>query len=622
MSRMSGQGMGMGKMKFDDLTEKPDLSRAMLLRIGRYFAPYWKQTACVLLVLLATSVLGLLPPLLVQQIVDRALPKGDMSLLVWLVSASLAATLASGLLGVLQSYLNSYISQNIVYDMKNQMYRHLQGMPLQFFSTVQQGEVITRMTSDIAGIQGVFSGTVVSVASNVLILASTAGTLFWMNWKLALVSVIIIPLFITPTRRMGSIRWKLAKRTQEKTAEQNHIVEETLSLSGYMLMKLFTREQREWNRFREANAETTSLQIRESMAGRWFMMLVNTFASIGPMLIYLYGGYLFIQGEISVGAILTFVALLGRLYAPAGALTNLYVEIKRSVALFQRIFAYFDMEPQIVDRPGASPLRLGANYGSSQASGDSNTPATAEIEFREVSFAYQSDKPSLRNISFTAPAGTMTALVGPSGAGKTTITNLIPRLYEAASGQIRVAGQDITSYTLHSLRSQIGLVTQDTYLFNGTIRENLLYASETAGEEELIRACRAAYIHDFIASLPEGYDTVVGNRGIKLSGGEKQRIAIARVLLKNPSIVILDEATSALDTVSEYYVQQAMAELLRGKTGIVIAHRLSTIMAADQILVVSGGEIAERGRHAELLDRGGIYRELYDKQFGQAVPQP
>ncbi|MDO3409286.1 ABC transporter ATP-binding protein [Saccharibacillus sp. CPCC 101409] len=593
----------MGRMKFNETSDKPDLSPAMLRRIAGYFAPYRRRTLAVLAVLVVTSLLGLLPPLLIQQIVDKALPGKDLRLLAFLVSASLATTVLSGVLGVLQSYLNTYISQHIVYDMKNRMYRHLQSLPLSFFSNVKQGEVITRMTSDIAGIQGIFSGTLVSFASNVLVLVSTAVTLFLMNGKLALLSLCVLPLFAAPTRRMGRVRWKLAKQTQEKISEQNRIVEETLGLSGYLLMKLFARDGKEYEGFRTANADTTRLQIRESTAGRWFMMMVGTFGSIGPMLIYLYGGYLFIQGEISIGAIIAFVALLGRLYGPVGSLTNLYVDIKRSVALFQRIFEYFDLDSEIKDIPDAAAAVPDGGIG-----------------FRDVSFAYQADKPALRGISFDAKPGTVTALVGPSGAGKTTITQLIPRLYEVDSGSVSVGGADVRSVTLEALRSRIGLVTQDTYLFNGTIRENLLYADENADEDKMIAACRAAYIHDFIAGLPDGYDTVVGNRGIKLSGGEKQRIAIARVLLKNPPVVILDEATSALDTRSEYHVQQAMNALLRGKTGIVIAHRLSTVRSADQILVVDGGRIAERGRHDELLALGGLYKELHDKQFAAKTP--
>ncbi|WP_254075308.1 ABC transporter ATP-binding protein [Paenibacillus tritici] len=596
---MGPGGSGFGKLKFNDDEAKPNLSKALLLRIVKYFLPYWKQTLLVMLVLCISAVLGLLPPLLIQQIIDRALPGKNLQLLVLLVVASLATTVVSGLLGVLQNYLNSFISQNIVHDMKNQMYRHLQGMPLQFFSGVKQGEVITRMTSDIAGIQGVFNSTIVNFASNLFILISTAATLFIMNWKLALLGILVVPLFIMPTRKMGNLRWKLAKETQEKISEQNQIIEETLSLSGYMLMKLFTREDTELAGFRTVNAQATRLQIRESMAGRWFMLVLTTFTSIGPMLIYLYGGYLFIQGELTVGAIITFVALLGRLYSPVMQMTNLYVDVNRSVALFERIFDYFDMDPLIVDTPLALP---------ESADGE-------DIVFEQVDFSYHPDKPALRGISFTAAAGSLTALVGPSGAGKTTITNLIPRLYELQAGVIRIGGKDIREFTLHSLRSQIGLVTQDTYLFNGTIRENLLYANAGATEAELIAACEAAYIHDFIMKLPEGYGTVVGNRGIKLSGGEKQRISIARVLLKNPPVIIMDEATSSLDTVSEYYIQQAMHELLRGKTSIVIAHRLSTIRAADTILVVQDGMIAESGQHDTLLAQDGLYRDLYNKQF-------
>ncbi|ACT00570.1 ABC transporter related [Paenibacillus sp. JDR-2] len=590
--------MGFNKMKFDD-GAKPNITKAMLVRISAYFVPYWKQTVVVLFILLLSSGLGLLPPIFIQHIVDDALPNKDMRLLVELVLISLAATVASSLLGVLQSYLNSYISQNIVYDMKNQMYRHLQKMPLQFYSNVKQGEVITRMTSDISGIQGVFNSTVVNFASNLFILATTLGTLFVMNWKLAILGMVVVPLFLFPTRKMGRVRWKIAKETQEKMSEQNHIIQETLSISGYLLMKLFTKERKEYEGFKAVNAESTRLQIRESMAGRWFMMLLSTFTTIGPMLIYLYGGYLYIQGEISVGEIISFVALLGRIYGPFGQMTNLYVDINRSIALFERIFDYFDMEPVIVNKPEALPADISGQ----------------DIEFVDVSFAYLKDKPALRNISFTAESGTMTALVGPSGAGKTTITNLLPRLYERSSGRIRIGGTDIKDMTLESLRSQIGLVTQDSYLFNGTIRENLMYANDEASEEEMRVACKAAYIHEFIMELPDGYDTVVGNRGMKLSGGEKQRISIARVLLKDPAIIILDEATSSLDTVSEYYIQKAMSVLLQNKTSIVIAHRLSTIMASDQILVVQDGAIVEKGRHEELLLQNGVYKDLHAKQF-------
>ncbi|WP_235822135.1 ABC transporter ATP-binding protein [Gottfriedia luciferensis] len=592
---------GFGRMKFDKNAQKPTITKAILFRIAKYFIPYWKQTILVMLILLITSVLGILPPIIIQHIVDTALPNKDMSLLVYLVLASLCTTIISGLLGVWQNYLNAYVSQKIIYDMRNQMYVHLQQMPLQFYSNVKQGEVITRMTSDISGVKAVFDSTIVSFANNLFILISTAVTLLVINWKLGILGLIIVPLFIIPTRKMGSVRWSISKQTQEKTSEQNHIIQETLNISGYLLMKLFTKEQKEFQNFDEINEQSTTLKIKESMAGRWFMMILTTFTSIGPMLIYLYGGYLFFNGEITIGAIISFVALLDRLYAPVGQLTNLYINIISSIALFERIFEYFDMKLTIKDRENATEMNV----------------THLDIEFKEVSFAYKQDKIALQNISFTAPSGTMTALVGPSGAGKTTITNLIPRLYDITSGSIKIGDRDIREFTLQSLRSHIGLVTQDSYLFNGTIKENLLYAKHDATDEEIINACKAAYIHDFIMELQDGYDTVVGNRGIKLSGGEKQRISIARVLLKNPEIIILDEATSSLDTLSEFYIQSAIQELLKNKTSIVIAHRLSTIMAADHIIVLKDGQIVEEGKNEELLKQNGLYTELYKKQFGK-----
>ncbi|CAH1059042.1 ABC transporter ATP-binding protein [Paenibacillus pseudetheri] len=593
--------MRVGRMKFNDHESAIKLNQALIIRISKYFQPYWRHTLLVMVILCLTSSLGILPSIFIQYIIDQALPEKDLRFLCLLVIASLTTTMVSGLLGVWQSYLNAFISQNIVYDMKNQMYRHLQKMPLQFFSTVKQGEVITRMTSDISGIQGVFNGTVVSFFNNILVLSSTAIALIMMNWKLALLGMFAVPLFIFPTRKMSQIRWKLAKQTQEKMSEENQIIQETLSFSGYILMKLFTREEKEYEGFKAVNAESARLQIRESTAGRWFIMVMTTFTSIGPMLIYLYGGYLFIQGEITIGAIIAFVTLLGRLYGPVNQLTSLYIDIKRSLALFERIFEYFDMELQINDHPHAVAIE---------------NNVIKDIKFQNVTFSYQNGNPTLQNISFIASAGKMTALVGASGSGKTTITNLILRLYDIDSGSITIGGIDIRLLTLQSLRSQIGLVTQETYLFNGTIKENLQYANYSAPKEEMINACKAAYIHEFIINLPNGYDTVVGNRGVKLSGGEKQRISIARVLLKNPPIIIMDEATSSLDAVSEYYIRKAMDYLLMNKTSIVIAHRLSTINNASHIIVVNDGRIAEEGDKEHLLGRDGVYKELYERQFG------
>lgn len=602
---LMGMGMGMGfgrmsRMAFEGENEpKVKISKELVFRSLKYFIPYWKHITAVFITITISSILGLVPPILVKNIIDNALPNKNLKLLGMLILASFCATLILSLLGVLENFLNTWVSRYIIYDMKNQMYKHLEYMSMKFFSTEKPGDIITRITSDIGGIQNVFNGTVVNLLRNALVLVTTAVALISMNWKLAILGMFIIPLFIIPTKKVGKVRWRIAMQTQQKTAELNQIIQETLSISGSILVKIFTKEKDEYEKFKKINLESTKLQIKEAMAGRWFGMVINLFTTMGPMFIYFYGGYLYIKGEISVGAIIAFVTLLNRLYGPVGQLSNIHVELTRSMALFQRIFDYFDKKHDIVDSPDAKPL----------------PNIKGDIKFENVCFSYTGEQQTLKDISFTAPSGKMVALVGPSGAGKTTITNLIPRLYDADSGVISIDGIDIKKITIESLRSQIGVVTQDTYLFNGTIKENLLYAKSDATDEELVEACKAAYIHDFIMSLPQGYDTLVGNRGIKLSGGEKQRISIARVILKNPRIIIMDEATSSLDTVSESLIQMAIKPLLKNRTSIVIAHRLSTIIAADMILVVENGRIVEQGTHEQLLENNGLYKQLYDKQF-------
>ncbi len=602
MNMAGGMGMGWKSLKYSsEQAPKPKITKTMLLRILRYFIPYWRHLIVVITAITATALLGLIPPLLTQRIIDVALPGKNLYLLGMLTLASLGATVAIGLIGVGQNYLNTWISSHITFNMRNQMYKHLEYMSLSFFSNVKTGEIITRMTSDIGGVQDVFRNTVVNTISNVFILVSTAAVLLSMNWKLAIAGILVVPLFAFPTRKVGKVRWKIASETQGKLGELNQIIQETLSISGSTLLKIFTREKDELEGFKKINTEVTKLQIKESNAGRWFIMTITIFATIGPLLIYFWGGYLFIKEEISVGAIIAFVALLGRLYGPVVQLSSIHIDITRSLALFERIFEYLDKKPDIEDAPTAKPLGT----------------VEGRVVFRNVGFSYNEKQAALENISFTSEPGKMIALVGPSGAGKTTVTNLIPRLYDVCSGSITIDGKDIRQVTLESLRANIGIVMQDSYLFNGTIKENLLYAKKNAADKELEAACRDAYIHDFIMSLPEGYDTVVGNRGIKLSGGEKQRISIARIILKNPGIMILDEATSALDSVSESYIQQAIKPLLKGRTSFVIAHRLSTVMMADRILVLDKGRIVETGRHEELLEKNGLYKVLYDTQFAE-----
>ena len=483
--------------------------------------------------------------------------------------------------------------------MKNQMYDHLEHMSLTFFSIAKPGEIITRMNSDIDGIQDIFNTTVVNALSSIFVIVSTAVVLISMNWKLAILGMFVLPLFVLPTRRVGKLRWKIALSSQEKISQLNQIVQETLGISGAILMKIFTKEKDEYRNFEKINKEVITLQIKESLAGRWFMMTISIFTTIGPMLIYFYGGYLFIHGQITIGAIIAFVALLGRLYGPVIQISNIHIDITRSFALFGRIFEYFDKEAEIDDITNGQIMHS----------------VKGLIEFEDINFSYNGLQTALKDINFTAMPGEMVALVGPSGAGKTTITNLIPRLYDATGGRIKIDGIDIKSVTLESLRSQIGIVMQEPYLFNASIRDNLLYGKKEATDEEVITACKASYIHDFIMNLPEGYNTIVGNRGIKLSGGEKQRVSIARVILKNPRIIILDEATSSLDSVSEDYIQKAMVPLLEGRTSLVIAHRLSTVLAADKIIVIENGNIVEMGKHVELLKENGLYKNLYNTQF-------
>lgn len=591
---------GMGRMRFvDENVEPPKITKYILIRILKYFVPYTKQMIVAVLAILISAILGIIPPILIKNIVDIALPQKNLKLLGIFILTSISITIILGLVQVGQSYLNNWIAKHIIYNMKNQMYDHLENMSLTFFSTTKPGEIITRMNSDIDGIQDIFNTTVVNALSSFFVLASTAVVLVSMNWRLALLGMFVLPLFVIPTRKVGKLRWKIASKSQEKIAQLNQIVQETLGISGAILMKIFTKEKDEYKNFEKINGEVIRLQIKESLAGRWFMMTINIVTTIGPMLIYFYGGYLFIHGQITIGGIIAFVALLGRLYGPVIQLSNIHIDITRSFALFGRIFEYFDKKQEIIDIPGVDVMHS----------------IKGLIEFEGVNFSYNGFQEVLKDINFIARPGEMIALVGPSGAGKTTITNLIPRLYDATSGKIKIDGVDIKAVTIESLRGQIGIVMQEPYLFNASIKENLLYGKKDATNEEIVNACKAAYIHDFIMTLPEEYNTVVGNRGIKLSGGEKQRVSIARVILKNPRIIILDEATSSLDSVSEEYIQKAMVPLLNGRTSLVIAHRLSTVLAADKILVIQNGNIVEMGKHEDLLKADGLYKNLYYTQF-------
>ena len=607
---MAGPGGRMGGPGGRFLTEEekanqPKVTKELLLRVFSYLKPYWKQLAAVLACIIVSSIMTLMPSVLTGRIIDEGLIGRNFGRLVYLIVLSLLVTLGANLIGVAESYLNSWIAQHITFDMRNNMYRHLQQMSQRFFTSNNQGDIITRMTSDISGVESVITNTFTSILSNAITLIVAMTAMYRKNWILATVGLIIVPLFTIPTRKAGKTRWTLTRESQECSDEINGILNETLSVSGQMLVKLFCKEEYEYEKYESANRRMIALNIKERMAGRWFRVVLSTITSVGPMLLYLVGGVLMMKynEDLTVGDITVLVALLGRMYGPVNQLLNIQVDWIRSMAMFSRIFEYFDMPVEIKNKENAI------------------VPDHAEgnVSFSHVDFSYEPDRQILKDVSFELEAGHSIAIVGPSGSGKSTIINLIPRLYDVGAGSVCFDGVDVRELDLAFLRSQIGVVTQETYLFNGTIRDNLLYVKPDATEEEIIAACDKANILDFIQNQEKGFDTMVGNRGLKLSGGEKQRLSIARVLLKDPALLIFDEATSALDSISEQKIQDAIDPLVASRTSILIAHRLSTILSADEILVVKAGEIVERGTHKELVNAGGVYADLYETQFKGAM---
>lgn len=570
-----------------------------LRRVARFLVPYWPPLAFLLAIVGVSSLFGLVPPLIIRGIIDSAIGQGDRGLLLWLSVASVGVAVGIGLTGVLQSYVNTLVSQRIMYDLKVAIYERLQSLSLRFFTSTKTGEMMSRLTSDINGIDNVVSGSLVSVVSNLVTLVSTLAVMAAISWQLTILSLVVLPWLVLPTITVGRIRRRLRRQRQQLNAAVNTHMQETLNVSGFMLIKAFSRERREAARFRRENRDLMQLQVREAFVGRWFFMILGVVTAGGPALLYWYGGGQVISGQLSIGTVVAFVALLGRLYSPATSLMSLHVEIMTAAAYFERIFQYLDLQPEIADSPDATPLAA----------------PRGRVEFQDVSLEYVPGRKALDGVTFTVEPGQLVALVGPSGAGKSSVTYLVLRLYDPTSGRVLVDGHDLSSVTQDSIRHQIGTVTQETFLFHASIRENLLFAKPDASRAELEDACRAAFIHDFILTLPDGYDTIVGERGYRLSGGEKQRLAIARVMLKDPRIFLLDEATSSLDTHSERYIQAALSSLMAGRASIVIAHRLSTVLAADCILYLDGGRVLERGTHDDLLALGGLYSRLYKEQL-------
>ena len=605
---MAGRGLGpRGFLTEEEKQNAPKISKELLIRILKYLKPYWLQLIIVFAIIILSSVLGLLPSLITARIIDEAILGKDFALLIQLVILAIITLAVSNIVGVLESYINSWVSQRIVYDMKNEMFQHLQKMPHSFFTSEKQGDIITRMNSDISGVATVISSILTNIISNVCTVITTIVALFNIDAKLSLIGILVIPLLVLPTKSAGKNRWQLLSKSREKMDELNDVINESLSVSGSLLIKLFTQEETINKKFDAINKEVVALSVKESRAGSWFRVVMGIFTNLGPLLIYLAGGYLIIKTNdtaITVGTITATVNMINRLYRPVESLLNVSVDLTRSMALFTRIFSYLDMDPQVKNKK----IVLKPSF-------DKKT----EIEYENVEFYYSPEVPLIKNLSFFVPSGKMYAIVGPSGSGKSTVVNLLPRLYDVKDGAVKINGFDVRDIELGYLRSNIGMVTQEAYMFNGTIKENLLFAKADATMEEIENACKIANIHDFITKQPQGYDTPVGNRGLKLSGGEKQRLSIARVILKDPRILILDEATSALDSISESSIQNALDVLMKGRTSIVIAHRLSTILQADKILVISGGKIVEQGEHEELIAMNGVYKQLYETQFRKVI---
>jgi ATP-binding cassette subfamily B protein len=672
--RRGGMGyhFGAGPARAEDL--KP-VDPKTVRRVMSSFRPYRRQITVVGVLIVITSAIGVVNPLLIKVIFDTALfPhafKGgplvppNLHRLYFLVGLMVLIPIVSGSIGVFQTYLANIVGQRVMQDFRNSLYGHLQAMSLRFFTTTKTGEIQSRLANDVGGIESVVTDTAASILSNVVILLSTLVAMLIISWQLTVLSLFLMPVFLVLTRKVGKARQEVARRTQKSMAEMTAITEETLSVSGILLSKVFGRQSFETDRFRRENQRLADLEIRQSMVGRFFFAVVQIFFSITPALVYLVAGIVtagHVNASVTPGDIVAFTTLQSRLFFPIGQMLQVSVEVQSSMALFERIFEYLDLRHEIVDAPDAVALphedvggriRLrhvkfryeaprppaaspdgdgeGLGAGAEAAEAAASVPVDAVgvapglgVAPEVVPVAPGMAEPAsngharewtLDDVDLEIEPGQLAALVGPSGAGKTTITYLIPRLYDVSEGSVEIDGHDVREIRLDSLGGVIGMVTQETYLFHDTVRRNLLYGRPDATQEEMEAAARAAFIHDRIAELPDGYDTLVGERGYRMSGGEKQRLAIARVILKDPRILILDEATSSLDTTSERLVQEALKPLMRGRTTLAIAHRLSTILAADVIFVVDRGRIVERGTHAELIEHEGIYARLYEQQF-------
>ena len=621
---------------------KPKVTRRLLYRVLQYARPYQPQIAGMLIAILLTTGLGLVNPLIFRQIIDDALPNKDIGKLNLLALAMVMIPLVSGGVRIVQRKYNVAIGEGVIFDLRVALYRHLQLMSMRFFTNTKTGELMSRLNNDVVGAQNAISNTIVSLITNVITVVATLAMMLYLEWRLTVVGVLVLPLFILIARRLGLRLQKIARAQMESNAQMNAMMNETLNISGALLVKLFGRVDSEVDHFERRAADVREAGIKRAVLGSQFFVLIGLVSVVGTALVYWVGGLLVIEGVFTIGTIVAFVIYLTQLYTPLQALTNAPVDFAQSIVSFERVFEIIDLPLDIAEADDAIHLdevegalafddvsfRYDLDEGRLLSDVErigrfASVAATRSGEPRQsapaTAIGHQARELALSNISFRIEPGRLVALVGPSGAGKTTVTYLIPRLYDPTSGTISLDGRDLRDLTLSTMSEHIGMVTQETYLFHDTIRTNLLYARPEATHAELEAAAEAAHIHDFIMGLSEGYDSIVGERGYRLSGGEKQRMAIARVILKDPRILVLDEATSHLDSQSEALIQDALSHIMKGRTSIVIAHRLSTILAADAILVLDRGVIVERGAHDHLLALGGLYARLYETQFSNQV---